>query len=211
MYKISDIRRDYHKHALHRSELLEDPVKQFKIWLDYAISAEADDPTAMTLSTVNAAGLPSSRIVLLKAVNSEGFTFFTNYQSDKGRHLDFQPAVALNFYWPKLERQVRIEGMTKKTTPEISDHYFLSRPRNSQLSALISPQSRAIEEDYLDKQVEKSNAEDPSQTYLRPQHWGGYIVAPTMIEFWQGRSNRLHDRFRYEQTKNSWKIERLAP
>jgi pyridoxamine 5'-phosphate oxidase len=211
MYKISDIRRDYHKHVLHRKDLLEDPVKQFKTWLDYAISAEADDPTAMTLSTVNAAGLPSSRIVLLKNVTPEGFTFFTNYQSDKGRHLDFQPGVALNFYWPKLERQVRIEGLAQRTSAKVSDHYFSSRPKNSQLSALISPQSQVIEEDYLDKQVEKNRVESSSQNYHRPKHWGGYIVAPTMIEFWQGRSNRLHDRFRYEPLKDGWKIERLAP
>ena len=169
---------------------------------------------AMTLSTANPNGGSCSRIVLLKGIDADGFLFFTNYDSDKGLQIAFDSQVALHFFWPMFDRQIRIEGEAVKTTATISDQYFASRPRSSQLGAIASPQSRLLlDEMQLERTIEELEIKFENQTIPRPDNWGGYKVIPNMIEFWQGKPSRLHDRFRYEYSKESrqWSIHRLAP
>jgi pyridoxamine 5'-phosphate oxidase len=188
----------------------------FYKWWDEAIDAEVLEPNAMTLATVNGMGRPTARIVLLKTASAEGFEFFTNYTSQKAKDLDRNPVAALLFLWKELERQVRIEGIVEKLPRERSQVYFQSRPRGSQIGAWASPQSEVIPtREMLEEQVEKISQQFENVDPLPcPDHWGGYVLRPLMIEFWQGRPDRLHDRFRYKRAETeeaNWLIDRLAP
>ena len=210
--KLDSIRRDYKYAALNESDVDADPIKQFGKWITAALRAEVNEATAMALSTVNADGLPQSRIVLLKDFNEQGFTFFTNYQSEKGRAIAHHPAVSLHFFWPELERQIRISGLAEKTSDEVSSSYFLSRPVLSQIAAIASDQSQKIpSRNFLEKRFEQLKEEALMHPLTWPKYWGGYVVKPLKIEFWQGRESRLHDRILYEKKDESWTISRLAP
>jgi pyridoxamine 5'-phosphate oxidase len=209
---IADIRKDYQLKSLAESEVSKSPFDQFSIWWEEAVQSAIVEVNAMALSTVSLEGRPSSRIVLLKGYNEEGFVFFTNYTSHKGNQIEHNQHVSLLFFWKELERQVRIEGIASKIAAEESDAYFNSRPVGSQLGAWASPQSQKIaDRDILNQELEKVSAQFQEQEIPRPPHWGGYRVQPTSIEFWQGRSSRLHDRILYEQVDQSWQISRLAP
>ncbi|MDH2925872.1 pyridoxamine 5'-phosphate oxidase [Lonepinella koalarum] len=208
---LHNIREDYSKQALSRKQCLADPLKQFEHWLNEAITAKVCEPTAMNVATVNEQGKPTSRVVLLKEVNEQGFVFFTNYHSQKGRALQHTPFTALNFFWGELERQVRIEGRVEKLPAVQSDEYFASRPYTSRVGAWASEQSAVISsKNVLLAKAAQIAAKHPLNV-PRPPHWGGYIVIPEMIEFWQGRPSRLHDRIRYRLEKEHWVIERLSP
>jgi pyridoxamine 5'-phosphate oxidase len=209
---IADIRKDYKMHSLHESDVAANPVEQFTHWWNDAVNSEVVEVNAMTLATATKDGKPSARIVLLKGFDEKGFVFFTSYESNKGKVLAENPYAALIFFWKEIERQVRIEGEVEKISPEESDAYFFSRPEGSRIGAWASPQSSIIENrEILEKNV-KHYAEEFKNSIPRPPHWGGYRVMPLKIEFWQGRSNRLHDRIQYTKTAvGSWKAERLAP
>jgi len=197
---------------LDENQVSHDPLQQFGIWLNEAIEARVNEPTAMVLATATPGGVPSSRIVLLKAFSNNGFGFFTNYSSRKGSEIELNNSVALLFHWPELERQVRIEGKAIKTSARISDDYFNSRPLESRLSAVISNQSMEVpDREYLEKLWEGLQYQSMGNEVIRPSNWGGYIVEPHRIEFWQGRPNRLHDRILFSQNKTHWVISRLAP
>ncbi|GAB3814383.1 pyridoxamine 5'-phosphate oxidase [Pontibacter rugosus] len=210
---IADIRINYSKQALTEDSVAATPIEQFKSWLDEAIKSEAQEPTALILSTVNAAGKPSARVVLLKDIDEEGYTFFTNYSSRKGQKLEDNPYAAITFFWPALERQVRVEGKVVKVSQEASDAYFRSRPRGSRIGAWASPQSQVIEAREVLEQRDKAFEEKfaGSDEIPRPEYWGGYQLQPELVEFWQGRPNRLHDRIVYERDGANWQIKRLAP
>ena len=209
---ISSIRKDYQLRSLSESEVHTSPVAQFSQWWDEAMASEIDEVNAMTLSTITTGGRPSARIVLLKGFDEKGFVFYTNYESDKGQQLDANPYASLVFFWNELERQVRIEGKCERVSPEESDEYFYSRPLGSRLGAWASPQSKVIEgREILDKNAATLLERYASGEVPRPLHWGGYRVVADTIEFWQGRSNRLHDRIKYSHQNGAWKIERLAP
>jgi pyridoxamine 5'-phosphate oxidase len=192
---------------------LTDPIKQVQTWLDEARAAGVKEPTAMTLATVSRSGKPSARMVLLKGIDKRGFSFFTNYLSRKGEELAENPHAALVLYWPALDRQIRITGGVTKLSAAESDEYFESRPEGSRFSAAVSPQSSVIESRaVLLKQLAKLKAQYPGGAPPRPKHWGGYLVRPVEIEFWQQGEFRLHDRLRYRRlSRGSWKLERLAP
>lgn len=209
---IADIRKEYTALSLQATEVDANPVDQFLSWFDMAINAEIMEPNAMTLSTIDG-NKPSSRIVLLKGVENEEFVFYTNYKSAKGHQMANSPYVSLNFFWPELERQVRIEGTVQKVDEATSDAYFKSRPRGSQIGAWVSPQSEIIESrEVLNKRLEEIELKFKDRDVERPPHWGGYSVKPNLIEFWQGRPSRLHDRIQYTFSEASnWTIERLAP
>lgn len=212
MTSIADLRRDYRAHSLSEADVDADPIVQFRRWFDDALRADVMEPTAMTLATASRDGVPSARIVLLKDVGPKGFTFFTNYSSAKGLEIDANPRVALVWFWAELERQVRVTGAVARVDEAESDAYFHSRPLDSRHGAWASPQSQVI----ADRAVLESQLSDAISRFgdgvPRPPHWGGYLVAPTAIEFWQGRPNRLHDRLRYRRdASGSWHIERLAP
>lgn len=213
MASIADIRKDYKLQELSEQHVHQNAIEQFSIWWNDAINASLDEPNAMTLATASADGLPSARIVLLKGFDKKGFVFFTNYDSFKGKQLEENPRACLVFFWRELERQVRITGLIKKTTSEASDEYYHSRPLGSQVGAWISPQSQVIESrEWLTSKEFKMLREVEGKSIERPHNWGGYVVQPVCIEFWQGRPNRLHDRIQYTmQEDGSWKIERLAP
>lgn len=212
-HSIAGIRKVYQLQSLLEKDVDANPVKQFEIWWEHALKSQVNEPNAMTLATSNAGGRPSARIVLLKGVQENGFVFFTNYESRKGKEIEENPFVSLLFFWRELERQVRIEGRIKRVSPEESDEYFYQRPIESRIGAWSSPQSQVIESrDLLQKNVEKYNAQFDTQNIPRPNFWGGYIVEPDHIEFWQGRPGRLHDRILYVLTENNlWNIKRLAP
>ncbi|MBS2096980.1 pyridoxamine 5'-phosphate oxidase [Carboxylicivirga linearis] len=212
MTKLADLRDEYRKGSLSRADLKNDPFEQFTFWMHQAIESKCLHPSAMSLATVDKDGMPNVRIVLLKDASKDGFIFYTNYHSIKGNELEINKVACLNFFWSELERQVRISGTITKTTEEQSDSYFQSRPRESQLGALASPQSKIVEsEDYLAERYKMLQDQYKGQSVPRPEHWGGYILNPTRIEFWQGRTNRLHDRFVYTKQADSWNINRLAP
>jgi pyridoxamine 5'-phosphate oxidase len=209
----ADIRRDYSAAALERTDLDANPFKQFQKWFDHAVAKlSSGDVNAMVLATADKAGKPSSRTVLLKGVDERGFIFFTNYDSRKGRELAENPNAALTFYWPDLERQVCIAGIVSKVPTAESEAYFKSRPRDSRLAAWASNQSDIISDRAaLEKKWDEMAAKFPSEIPL-PPNWGGYVLKPERIEFWQGRPGRMHDRFSYtRQPGDSWKLERLAP
>ena len=209
---ISDIRRDYGQLSLSEEQANDCPIAQFESWFSDVVKTEKSDPTAMVLSTVDEKGHPDSRVVLLKGIYKGSFVFYTNYQSTKSIHIKKNPYVALNFYWPEMARQVRIRGEVKKTSKTQSDIYFASRPVTSQLSAVISPQSSEIRgRAELEQEFNALVAKHQQQPIMRPVHWGGYLVIPNEIEFWQGRDNRLHDRVDYYQQDGKWLHRRLAP
>lgn len=212
MINIFDLRRDFTLKTLDEKEVLPNPINQFEIWLKEAIEAEALEPNGMNLATVGLDLKPSSRVVLLKQVRSEGFVFFTNYESRKAKQIDENPNCALTFIWNELERQVRIEGRVEKILPEESDSYFERRPVASKLGAWSSPQSTVIpDREYLENLVANFERRFADIEIERPGNWGGYLICPTLIEFWQGRANRLHDRIQYILENKSWLINRLAP
>ena len=206
-------RYDHVSGGLRRRDLDPDPIKQFSNWFTAAIEAGIPDVNAMSLATATPAGRPSVRIVLLKGFDHDGFVFFTNYESQKGRQLDANPQAALAFYWIELDRQIRINGLAEKTSREESERYFHSRPVASQLGAWASHQSQVVDaRRELDARMTKMTERFDGRPIPLPAYWGGYRVKPETIEFWQGRANRLHDRFRYNrQPDSSWAIERLAP
>lgn len=207
------MRVEYRQRSLSEAEVNPDPIRQFIIWLEEAIAAGALEPTAMALATCSPDGMPSVRMVLLKGVDAGGLVFFTNYQSRKGRELETRPAAALAFYWPELERQVRVEGSVARVTPAESDAYFASRPSESRIGAAVSPQSQPIpSRDFLEQRVRDLAREYPNGNIPRPAEWGGYRLTPHRIEFWQGRPSRLHDRIEYQSLAPAkWQIRRLAP
>lgn len=209
---IADIRREYGELTLNETSIVPNPFAQFKIWFEEVLQVEVCDPTAMVLSTVDQDGFPDSRVVLLKGIENEGFIFYTNYLSAKGKQLLGNSHAALNFYWPKMARQVRIRGLAEKITKEQSDSYFSTRPFQSQIGAVISPQSQNIpNREYLEQAINKIIQERGEQAIQRPQTWGGFKIVPQQIEFWQGRNNRLHDRILYCRQGVEWVINRLAP
>lgn len=213
MNDISALRKDYQKAALDEKSVTPEPVKQFTLWLHEAITAQVPEPNAMTLATVNETGRPAARIVLLKGIENDRFVFYTNYQSRKGKELDQNPACSLTFFWPELERQVRIEGIASRVDEKRSEDYFQSRPRGSQLGAWASPQSSIIQNrSLLEERIQQLEARFAGQEVLpKPNQWGGYEIEPLLVEFWQGRSNRLHDRLLYSHVDGIWTINRLAP
>ena len=213
MSSIADIRKDYQLQSLLESDIEKNPIDQFSTWWNQAIESQIDEVNAMTLATVDANHKPSARIVLLKDFDKNGFVFFTNYNSKKGLDILSNKNVALVFFWKELERQVRIEGTVEKVSEDISDAYFNSRPESSRIGAWASPQSTVIpSREILETNFQNYQTEFEKKEINRPQHWGGYIVKPELIEFWQGRSSRLHDRIVYRKDGNEgWNINRLAP
>lgn len=211
--ELTGLRHEYDAHGLRRADLHADPFKQFGAWFAAALTADIRDVNAMSLATATPDGKPSVRIVLLKAFDDRGFTFFTNYDSEKGKQLEANPQAALNFFWPKLERQIRIRGSVERTSREDSAAYFHSRPPGSRLGAWVSKQSEVIDSrQILDARLEQMEERFADGDIPLPPHWGGYRLQPDQIEFWQGRPNRLHDRFRYTlQADGGWQIDRLAP
>ncbi|HEY9812686.1 MAG TPA: pyridoxamine 5'-phosphate oxidase [Candidatus Sericytochromatia bacterium] len=210
---IADLRIDYTKSGLVETDVDPNPFKQFKKWFDQALAAQLPEPNAMTLATVSQDGKPRARIVLLKNFNEQGFVFYTNYNSQKSQEIAQNPWAALIFWWAELERQVRIEGNVEKVAESESDEYFYSRPVGSQLGAWASQQSRVIDNrEVLEHQLQELQEIYQNQNIPRPPHWGGYRIVPQAIEFWQGRTNRLHDRLYYSlQEDQTWVIKRLSP
>jgi pyridoxamine 5'-phosphate oxidase len=212
MNDIGAIRQDYKMNSLLEGDIALNPIDQFLTWFNEAIASKIEEVNAMTLATVNKAGQPSARIVLLKGMSENGFEFFTNYESHKAEDMAQNEKVALVFFWKELERQIRIEGTVEKLTAEKSDAYFNSRPLESRIGAWSSPQSRVIDNRaFLENNVEAKKQHFEKYDITRPDFWGGYIVKPITIEFWQGRSNRLHDRIQYFKENNNWCTRRLAP
>lgn len=208
---LSALRKEYSKGVLDEKKMPVVPMELFKEWFSEAFAAENREANVMALSTVSPDGKPSSRMVLLKEADEKGFRFFTNYQSRKGAEIAANHFVSLLFWWPVLERQVRIEGKVEKLTETASGGYFTQRPSDSQVSAIISPQSQVIpNRKYLEELVTAFRSTHP-EPYSRPAYWGGFVVIPEKIEFWQGRPNRLHDRIIYTKTPGGWEIQRLAP
>ena len=209
---IADLRQDYRQAALLETEANPNPIAQFQTWFAAAVAAQLPEPNAMTIATATPDGMPSARIVLLKDVDDRGFVFFTNYNSHKGQELTLNPQAAIVFLWTELERQVRIQGQVERIAPAESDEYFYSRPPGSRLGAWASNQSEVVaSREVLDQQLADLEAKYANQEIPRPEHWGGFRVMPTMIEFWQGRSSRLHDRLRYRRIGGAWVIDRLSP
>jgi pyridoxamine 5'-phosphate oxidase len=207
-----DIRKEYNLSRLDMDSLDNNPLVQFKYWLNEALRSGVPEPTAMVLATASADGKPSSRVVLLKSLDDDGFTFFTNYGSRKGIQITANPFGSLLFFWPHLERQVRIEGKIFKTHPHESDEYFRTRPDGSKIGSWASPQSKRIpSREYLESLHQDYLEMFRSKSPERPENWGGYKLMPQLVEFWQGRENRLHDRFEYTRNGSIWEIHRLAP
>jgi pyridoxamine 5'-phosphate oxidase len=210
---IKDLRQEYSSAPFNLEDADVNPFVQFKNWLEDAIKAEMPEPNAMTLATINDGGYPSARVVLLKALEPEGFVFYTNYNSEKGRSMEKNPHVALVFLWLGIQRQVRIEGVVSKIDTETSSAYFKTRPRGSQIGAVASPQSTLIDRASLEKAfLELDQKYGPEDEIPMPDHWGGYLVQPQRLEFWQGRRSRLHDRVNYIlESGGDWVKQRLAP
>lgn len=210
---LEAMRRSYGNTPLSPKNVIENPIEQFQFWFKNAVESEIYEPNAMMLSTATLDGKPSARIVLLKGIEKNGFRFFTNYDSSKGKAIAENPQVALTFFWDKIHRQVRIEGTVEKISAKDSTNYFQSRPKGSQIGAWASPQSQTID----GREVLEKNKTNLVEKYAdakvlpRPEHWGGYVVIPNRIEFWQGRDNRLHDRVVYQKKESGWEIYRVAP
>lgn len=211
--ELQDIRRDFRKGTLTREELLDNPIEQFSVWMQQALTTELSDPTAMVLGTAARDGQVSQRVVLLKGLDERGFVFFTNYESRKARDIAVNSKVSLHFPWFAIERQVIVAGVAEKVTVDESRAYFQSRPRDSQLAAWASPQSRVLaSRDVMTQQLESLSKKYADSEIPLPEFWGGFRVRPSQIEFWQGGANRLHDRFVYSlQPGEHWQIDRLAP
>ncbi len=211
---LGNYRKSYEKEALEESKISDNPMQQFQTWFyEVEASETVDEANAMSISSVGLDGFPKTRIVLLKKYYEEGFVFYTNYDSEKGRAIAAHPEVCLSFFWPSMERQVIIKGLAEKLPAAVSDHYFDSRPLGSRLGAMVSPQSEVIDSRaVLEDSLKALEAQVVDGQVKRPDHWGGYLVRPKSIEFWQGRPNRLHDRIRYTLEEDlNWKVERLAP
>jgi len=210
---VATIRKNYSHKKLLEKKAAKEPITQFTKWWKQALKAGIEEINAMTLATASADGMPAARMVLLKDFSKKGFTFFTNYESYKSRQLAENPKACLVFFWKELERQVRITGLVEKISAGASSDYFLTRPVKSQVGALVSPQSRVIENrEWLDENYRQKKKELKGQLIDRPACWGGYLVKPVIVEFWQGRPGRLHDRLQYTLQENGeWKLERLAP
>ena len=209
---LKNLRLNYKKSSIDFKNLEDNPISFFLKWFDDALKVNKDEANACVLSTVSVENKPSSRVVLLKSVNDKGFTFFTNYKSNKSLDIQNNPNVSLNFYWPELERQVRITGVAEQISPKDSDEYFKNRPRESQMGAWLSHQSTSIGlyYNFMDT-FNKLESTFKGKDVERPLHWGGYCIIPSKIEFWQGRPSRLHDRLLYELDENVWNKKRLAP
>jgi pyridoxamine 5'-phosphate oxidase len=208
---IAALRKEYTFAGLRRRDLHPDPLKQFSLWFEFAVEAQVHEPNAMTLATVDAEGQPSSRIVLLKAVDQRGFSFYTNYDSRKGRELALNAKAALTFFWPGLEREVCVRGACSKLSREESEIYYKSRPIGSRLGAWVSNQSTPIpDREFLEQRLAELTAKYGDEPPI-PPYWGGYVLRPQALDFWQGRPNRLHDRFLYTRESGGWKLERLSP
>lgn len=211
---LGDYRKSYEKSALTEDSISDNPLQLFQTWFYEVEKTDGvDEPNAMTVSTIGLDGFPKSRVVLLKKYTHEGFIFYTNYNSEKGKAIAKNPKVCLSFFWPNLERQVIIKGTAEKLAKNLSDGYFESRPDGSKLGAMVSEQSSVIpSREVLEDKLNQLEREYSDKVIERPTHWGGYLVRPVSLEFWQGRPNRLHDRIRYTLTSDfDWKIERLAP
>ena len=211
MDSLAQLRKNYTFGQLSETEVPKQPLPLFQLWFDQAVKAQCPEPNSMTLATADKAGNPSARIVLLKGADENGFTFFTNYESQKGKHLAERPQAALLFHWHELERQVRIFGNVERVSPEESDQYYHSRPPASRIGAWASPQSAVIPNREFLEEAEARFKSEYGDAPPRPQHWGGYRLRPTEIEFWQGRPSRLHDRIVYKLDGDRWQINRLAP
>lgn len=210
---IADLRKDYSSQTLQETDIERNPIDQFQKWWAEAVNSQIDEVNAMTLATASGDGMPSARIMLLKGFDKNGFVFFTNYKSYKAMHLEENPKACLVFFWKELERQVRITGLVKRISEKDSEEYFFSRPVGSQVGAWASNQSQVIDSrEWLENRYLQLTEEFKQKELKRPPHWGGYIVTPVIIEFWQGRPSRLHDRIQYSlEEDGSWKIERLSP
>ena len=214
MKDLSNYRKSYEKSELLENQIPEDPINLFHKWFYEAEDLNAaEEVNAMTVTTIGLDGFPKARVVLLKKFNEEGFIFYTNYNSEKGKAILNNPQVCLSFFWPTVERQIIIKGIAEKTSNTISDNYFASRPDGSKLGAIVSPQSEIIpDRTFLENNLKQLEKDFEGKEILRPSHWGGFLVRPVEVEFWQGRPNRLHDRIRYQLQDNyEWKIDRLSP
>lgn len=214
MKDLSNYRKSYEKSELLELNIPEDPINLFNRWFHETEDfGGVEEVNAMTVSTIGLDGFPKSRVVLLKKFNEEGFIFYTNYNSEKGKAIQQNPNICLSFFWTSLERQVIIKGIAEKTIVAVSDNYFASRPDGSKLGAIVSPQSEVIpNREFLETNLKKLEQEFENNEIERPKHWGGFLVRPVEVEFWQGRANRLHDRIRYQlQSDFSWRVDRLAP
>ncbi len=212
MDSLHQMRQEYAAGSLNESNMPHNPMEVFNVWLDFAINSGLTEPNAMTVATATPDGKPSARVVLLKEVNDKGFVFFTNYMSRKGRELIVNPEVAIVFDWHDLERQVRVEGRAEKLSAEESEAYFNERPEDAKIGAWASPQSKIVKDrEELEKLQEEIVEQFEDMPVHRPSHWGGYLIRPSVIEFWQGRPSRMHDRIVYYKTKDGWTMHRLAP
>ncbi len=210
--EIASLRTDYETLGLNRSDLADDPFHQFERWFDDAVSAGVNQPNAFVLATASVDGAPSARAVLMKDISAEGLVFYTNMDSRKGQELAANPRAAACFVWLELHRQVRLEGVAQEVDDQRADAYFLSRPPGARLAAAASPQSRVVSDrSELDRAYAQLEERYPNGEVPRPPRWGGYVIVPSVFEFWQGRPNRFHDRFRYRLWEDGWLIERLAP
>lgn len=210
---LTDYRKTYEKDSLSKESMDSNPIKQFQDWFhEVEEKGGVEEANAMTVSTVDENGFPKNRVVLLKKFDDNGFYFYTNYNSDKGKALAQNNKICLSFFWPNLERQVIISGIAEKTSEADSTEYFHSRPKGSQIGAMVSPQSEVIKSrEFLEENLAQLQEKYKNSEVPKPEYWGGYIIKPVSVEFWQGRPNRLHDRIRYTKTESDWKIERLAP